>query len=78
MERGRKIFVLIGRGYEIFLIPREGVLDFFQDGLKLFDAANNIYREVLTEGQAQNKSPFCIFSYSITTSAHSILVSIAR
>ena len=63
--------MLIGRGYEILLIPREGVLNFF-------DAANNIYREVLTEGQAQDKSLFCILSYSVTTSAHSILVSIAR
>ena len=31
MEGGRKIFVLIRRGYECFLIPREGVLNFFQD-----------------------------------------------
>ena len=28
MKGERKIFVLIGRGYEIFLIPREGVLNF--------------------------------------------------
>ena len=28
MEGGRKLFVLIGRGYEIFLIPREGVRNF--------------------------------------------------
>ena len=31
MEGVRKMFVLIRKGYEIFLIPREGVLNFFQD-----------------------------------------------
>ena len=30
MEGGRNIFVLIRRGHEFFLIPREGVLNFFK------------------------------------------------
>ena len=34
MEGGRKMFVLIRRGYKIFLIPREGVLNFLMLQIK--------------------------------------------
>ena len=80
MEEGRNVFVLIRMGYEFFLIPREGVLIFFKIDLNFFDAASNIYREVLTEGQAQDKSLFCIFSYSMAKSPlfiHSMLMFMA-
>ena len=71
--------MLIRRGYEVFLIPMERVLNFFQDRLNFFYAAN-ICKEVLTEWQAQDKNIFCIFSYSRAKSAlliYSILVFIA-
>ena len=48
--------------------------------IEIFYAANNTHREVLTAGQAHDKSLFCIFSYSMAKSAlfiHGILVFIA-
>ena len=61
MEEERKIFVLIRRGVRIFLIPREGT-KFFSRSIEIFLCSNNIYGEVLTEGQAQDKSFFFAFS----------------